>query len=300
MIHLQTRRMIIRDQLPEDLPSRHELISDKEVMYYLQGIMADSIERTHKAHQALIDEIGKPDRRHYFFRMEGKQTCAHIGEIGYAVNEFTPMGKLVGAGYHIRREFWGKGYTTEAFREVIRHAFEQNDIWRISSGCLKENAASERVMIKCGMIKEAHFKDHSWHDGKLKDRVEYRLLKCEWAALRQTNNDSFWQALDKLVAESEIIIDRAKGSTHPRYPNLIYPLDYGYLKNTASPDGAEIDIWRGSDPAGKIDAIMCIVDLCKRESEIKILIGCTEEEKLSVYRFHNETQLMKGILIRRE
>ena len=42
-----------------------------------------------------------------------------------------------------------------------------------------------------------------------------------------------------------------------------------------------------------------IVDLMKRDSEIKILIGCTEEEKLEVYKTHNETQYMKGILIRR-
>ena len=44
---------------------------------------------------------------------------------------------------------------------------------------------------------------------------------------------------------------------------------------------------------------MCIVDLMKRDSEIKILIGCTEEEKMEVYKTHNETQYMKGVLIRR-
>lgn len=37
----------------------------------------------------------------------------------------------------------------------------------------------------------------------------------------------------------------------------------------------------------------------KRDSEIKILIGCTEEEKAIVYETHNETEFMKGILIRR-
>lgn len=42
---------------------------------------------------------------------------------------------------------------------------------------------------------------------------------------------------------------------------------------------------------------MCIVDLMKKDSEIKILIGCTEEEKEIIYKTHNETQYMKGILI---
>ena len=64
-------------------------------------------------------------------------------------------------------------------------------------------------------------------------------------------------------------------------------------------DGGGIDVWVGTDKEKKVDAIMCIVDLMKRDSEIKILIGCTEEEKRLVYQTHNESENMKGILIRR-
>ena len=111
-------------------------------------------------------------------------------------------------------------------------------------------------------------------------------------------DSSFWTALDQLVAESEIIIDRPKGSTHPRYPDFVYRVDYGYLKNTSSMDGDGIDVWVGSN--GKtVDAIVCTVDLMKRDSEIKILIGCTEQEKQIIYETHNESEWMKGILIRR-
>ena len=63
-------------------------------------------------------------------------------------------------------------------------------------------------------------------------------------------------------------------------------------------DGSGIDVWVGSNGQG-VDAIMCIVDLMKKDSEIKILIGCTEKEKEIVYQTHNETEYMKGILIRR-
>lgn len=114
------------------------------------------------------------------------------------------------------------------------------------------------------------------------------------------NNIEFWNALDKLLEESEIIIDRPKGSTHPKYPSIIYEVDYGYLKGTSSMDGGGIDVWVGSDAVQGIDAIICTIDLTKRDSEIKILIGCTEEEKQTVYRLHNDSQLMKGILIRRD
>jgi inorganic pyrophosphatase len=111
-------------------------------------------------------------------------------------------------------------------------------------------------------------------------------------------NEDFWKALDELASNSEIVIDRPRGSAHPRFPNFIYKVDYGYLKDTASMDGGGIDVWVGSGEK-KIDAIMCIVDLRKKDSEIKILVGCTEEEKLEVYKTHNETQYMKGVLIRR-
>lgn len=113
-----------------------------------------------------------------------------------------------------------------------------------------------------------------------------------------TYNNEFWIALDELVSNSEIVIDRPKGTAHPRYPDFIYQVDYGYLKNTTSMDGAGIDVWVGSGER-RIDAIICTIDLMKKDSEIKILIGCTEEEKAIIYETHNETEYMKGILIRR-
>ena len=44
----------------------------------------------------------------------------------------------------------------------------------------KRDIGSERVMQKCGLIKEAEHIDYEWHDGKMKTRLEYRLLKREW------------------------------------------------------------------------------------------------------------------------
>lgn len=111
-------------------------------------------------------------------------------------------------------------------------------------------------------------------------------------------NEDFWKALDELVYSSEIIIDRPKGSAHPKYQDFIYEVDYGYLNDTSSMDDAGIDVYVGTGDK-RVDAIICIVDLLKRDSEIKILIGCTEEEKSFVYKKHNETQFMKGVLIRR-
>ena len=113
-------------------------------------------------------------------------------------------------------------------------------------------------------------------------------------------NESFWEALDILVSESKIVIDRRKGTRHPKYPDIVYPVDYGYLENTTSPDGNEIDVWRGTAVSQTIDAIICTVDLKKKDSEIKLLVACTPEEKQKIYIFHNDSEYMKGILIERK
>ncbi len=113
-------------------------------------------------------------------------------------------------------------------------------------------------------------------------------------------NAAFWDAIDQLLQSSEVIIDRPRGSCHPRYPHCVYPLDYGYLKGTSSMDGSGIDLWRGSADIQKVDAIICTVDLVKRDSEIKLLLGCTDEEKSAVLEFHNDSEYMKDILISRE
>jgi inorganic pyrophosphatase len=108
----------------------------------------------------------------------------------------------------------------------------------------------------------------------------------------------FWLRLDELIKSSEIVIDRPKGSRHPRYPDLIFPLDYGYLKGTTGGDGDGIDVWQGTAEHRQLNAIACTVDMKKRDGEIKLIIGCTEEEIAIIEDFHN-TKYMSDIIIER-
>lgn len=46
-----------------------------------------------------------------------------------------------------------------------------------------------------------------------------------------------------LNKEVYVIIDRPLGSTHPKEKDIIYPVNYGYIPNTKSGDGEEIDVY---------------------------------------------------------
>jgi inorganic pyrophosphatase len=110
---------------------------------------------------------------------------------------------------------------------------------------------------------------------------------------------NFWLALDRLVATSRLRLDRPKGSAHPRYPDFIYPLDYGYLENTHAMDGGGVDVWVGSLPERALTAIICTVDLLKRDTELKLLLGCTAEEQQTILRTHKGVFQSAMLCVRR-
>ena len=118
--------------------------------------------------------------------------------------------------------------------------------------------------------------------------------------MKSVYNDTFWYSMEKLISDSEIVIDRPKGSPHPRIHEIVYPFDYGYLKNTSSMDGDGIDLWVGSEEEKQLKGIIVTVDLWKRDSEIKLLLGTTDDEIEIIHAFLNKREIMSGLLILRE
>lgn len=113
-------------------------------------------------------------------------------------------------------------------------------------------------------------------------------------------NPDFWKKLDELLSTCRIVIDRPKGSRHPRYPECVYQVDYGYLEGTSSMDGDGIDLYRGSLDDKSLSGIVVIVDMVKKDSEIKLLLGVSPQELEWIMDWCNGTELMKGLYIPRE
>ena len=110
---------------------------------------------------------------------------------------------------------------------------------------------------------------------------------------------SFWQAMTELLLTNAVIIDRPRDSTHPRYAEVVYPFDYGYLENTTSSDGGGIDVWLGSlnsvmnkESVKTLTGILCTFDTLKLDAEIKLLIGCTEKDIQVIQKFHKEMRTL--------
>ena len=109
-----------------------------------------------------------------------------------------------------------------------------------------------------------------------------------------------WGAWERLIAENGCTIDRPYRSRHPHFPDIIYPLDYGYVNGTQAGDAAEVDIFVGSARPG-LNGLVMTRDYRRGDREYKLLYACTPEEIYLANGFLNfDPALMEGVLVLRE
>ena len=108
-----------------------------------------------------------------------------------------------------------------------------------------------------------------------------------------------WEAWQKVVESNGITIDRPKDSVHPHHRDIVYPINYGYVNETMSADGEEVDIFVGSSDNGIVGAI-ATTDFRKGDSELKLIYNCTQSEIYLINGFINfDREMMEGTLILR-
>ena len=180
MLQLFTERLLIRDHLPDDLQDYHELVSDEKAMFYLPFLKTMDLESSRNSLQKIIDDANSNSRKIFMFWVEDIAAKEYIGEAGYHVMMDTAHGKMATIEYFIKEKFWNNGYTSEAMKRIMEFAFTENNVFRFIGQCFRENAGSEAVMKKCGMVKEGEFQMFALQGDQLKDSVQYRILKSEW------------------------------------------------------------------------------------------------------------------------
>jgi inorganic pyrophosphatase len=121
-------------------------------------------------------------------------------------------------------------------------------------------------------------------------KAEFRHMKPDTS--HPTPDTLFWQTITDLAATNPITIDRPRASAHPEFPELIYPLNYGYLENTFAGDGEGIDVWFGSSGEKTLTGILCTFDTLERDAEIKVLIGCTHEDIETIRNFNDSMRTL--------
>lgn len=108
-----------------------------------------------------------------------------------------------------------------------------------------------------------------------------------------------WEAWARCIETNGITIDRPRGTAHPDYPSIRYPLDYGYVNGTVSTDGEPLDVFVGRGTTGPVGAILT-TDHRRRDRECKLLYDCTPADVYTAHGFINyDRTLLEGVLVLR-
>jgi [ribosomal protein S5]-alanine N-acetyltransferase len=169
---LETERLILRRVLPSDVKEMFELRSNSETMKYIPRPLVTNYEETLAHIKMMEDKIETNEGINWAITLKGIDTM--IGVIGHY--RIKPEHYRAEVGYMILPEYHGKGITTEAVQCVVDYGFNTMQLHSIEGVIDPENGASEKVLQKCGFVKEGHFKENEFFDGKFIDAVIYSKL----------------------------------------------------------------------------------------------------------------------------
>jgi [ribosomal protein S5]-alanine N-acetyltransferase len=99
-----------------------------------------------------------------------------IGGIGF--ERFADINRLTAEiGYWVAEPFWGRGVATTALGQATDHAFRHFDFERLQATVFAWNAASIRVLEKCGYVLEGRLRRAVIKDGIITDMLMYARLR---------------------------------------------------------------------------------------------------------------------------
>ena len=134
--------------------------------------------------QAWIEtDLEKDEPRGYFFYIRALEDDRLIGDIGLGGVQRNHGEAWVGMGIG-EREYWGKGYGTDAMRLVLRYAFTELNLHRVTLGVYVYNQRAIRSYEKAGFIVEGRERGSVRKDGSRFDSLVMGILRSEWEQLQ--------------------------------------------------------------------------------------------------------------------
>lgn len=173
---LEGKRIYLREVRPSDVNERYyRWMNDPEITRFLESRFAPN------AIENLRDYVaGKlGDRDNIFLAIVLKEEDRHIGNIKLGpiqwIHRLADIGLLIG-----EKDYWGKGYATEAIQLVSDYAFNVLNLHKVAAGCYGPNEGSARAFQKAGFVVEGVRKEQFYTNGSYVDDILLGLIRPDW------------------------------------------------------------------------------------------------------------------------
>ncbi len=166
----------LRKLTKEDLTDRYlGWLNDRETVEFLESgrspVSMDELEKFYTKITGAEDDV--------IFAIVDKSTGTHIGNIKIGninrVHRYADMGILIG-----EKEFWGKGYGSEAIDLVLEYAFNNLNLNKVILGIYADNTRAVKLYEKVGFNKEGTIRNLLFREGKYHDKILMGILSEEF------------------------------------------------------------------------------------------------------------------------
>ncbi len=163
-----------------------------------------------------------------------KEDGAVIGHVSAQPDGLRYQVDAVSLSYYLGEAYARQGYMTEALERVLAYLFLRQGAESVSARAFAENAASIALLEKLGFTREGTLRRAVRNfEGRAFDDAVFSLLREEYLAAHPP----------RLGDVLRVEMDRPIGTVHPKHPDLIYPVNYGYVPGLIAPDGEEQDAY---------------------------------------------------------
>ncbi|MEF8776693.1 MAG: GNAT family protein [Haloarculaceae archaeon] len=169
-IFLENETVELRPIEPEDAEFFAETINDPRVRSGLSMVDPVSVSGEEEWIESLSDEDGV----HLVVAVEG-DPVATVG-----LNHVHQRFGTAELGYYVAAEHHGQGYATAASRLLLRHAFDERGMHRITAKAFATNEGSRRVLEKVGFREEGRLREDAFVDGERVDTIVHGILAEEF------------------------------------------------------------------------------------------------------------------------
>jgi RimJ/RimL family protein N-acetyltransferase len=175
---IRTERLALRPFRRGDVDAVYSYRSRPDVSEYLfdRPMTHEDCTEAVQTRAGQIAFSGEGDK--ILLAVERRDDARLIGEVSLIWRSVPDLQAEVGYIFH--PDAHGQGYASEAARALCAFGFEVMGLHRIYARCDARNGASERVMQRLGMRKEAHFREHMQVKGRWDEELIYAVLEDEW------------------------------------------------------------------------------------------------------------------------